>query len=153
LVRRDQTTLARRVAEAGVDPAKTLAGFDFSAVPELDRGLVADLATATFVARADNVILAGSTGVGRSHLMNGLVVEAVKRGRAALQRPAHRMLAEPQAARAGGTYRRRFHRLATVDVLALDDFGLRPLSAEMAEDLYELIRERYERRALLSPGC
>jgi DNA replication protein DnaC len=36
-----------------------------------------------------------------------------------------------------------------VDLLALDDFGLRPLSAEMAEDLYELIRERYERKALL----
>jgi DNA replication protein DnaC len=53
------------------------------------------------------------------------------------------------AARANGTHRRRLQRLASVDVLALDDFGLRPLSPEMAEDLYELIRERYERKALI----
>jgi DNA replication protein DnaC len=149
LERRDQTKLARRVAEAGVDPTKTLAGFDFSAVPELNRALVSDLATAAFVARAENVILAGPTGVGKSHLLNAVVVESLKRGYTALQRSAHRVLAELQAARGDGTYRRRFHRLATVDLLALDDFGLRPLTAEMAEDLYELIRERYERKAVL----
>lgn len=149
LERRDQTKLARRVDEAGVDPTKTLASFDFAAVPELNRGLVADLATAAFVARGENVILAGPTGVGKSHLMNALVVEALRRGFTASQRSAQRTLAELQAGRADGSYRRRFQRLVTVDLLALDDFGLRPLSAEMAEDLYELIRERYERRALL----
>jgi len=149
LERRDQTRLDRRVAEAGVDPAKTLAGFDFSAVPELRRGVVLELGTAMFVPRAENVILAGPTGVGKSHLMNALVVEALKRGYTALQRPAHRVLQDLQAGHADGSYRRRLHRLLTVDLLALDDLGLRPLSAEMAEDLYELIRERYERKALI----
>jgi DNA replication protein DnaC len=149
LERRDQTKLARRVAEAGVDPTKTLAGFDFGAVPELNRALVSDLATAAFVPRAENVILAGPTGVGKSHLMNALAVEALKRGYTALQRPIHRVLGDLQAARADGTYRRRFHRLLGVDLLALDDLGLRPLPAELAEDLYELIRERYERKALI----
>jgi len=149
LERRDQTKLVRRVAEAGVDPTKMLASFDFTAVPQLNRALVSDLATAAFVPRAENVILAGPTGVGKSHLMNALVIEALKRGYTGLQRPLHRVLGDLQAARADGTYRRRFHRLATVDVLALDDFGLRPLTAEMAEDLYELIRDRYERKALV----
>lgn len=150
LERRDQAKLARRVGEAGVDPTKTLAGFDFAAVPELNRTLVADLATAAFVPRAENVILAGPTGTGKSHLLNALVVEGLKRGYTALQRPAHRVLADLQAARADGSYRRRFQRLTSVDLLALDDFGLRPLpSPEAAEDLYELIRERYERRPLL----
>jgi DNA replication protein DnaC len=88
-------------------------------------------------------------GVGKSHLINALVVEALKRGYTAWQRPIHRVLADLQAARADGTHRRRFHRLANVDVLALDDFGLRPLLPEMAEDLYELIRERYERKAVI----
>jgi len=53
-----------RVAEASVDPTKTLASFDFAAVPELDRGRFTDLATAAFVPRAENVILAGPSGVG-----------------------------------------------------------------------------------------
>jgi DNA replication protein DnaC len=149
LERRDQTRLARRVAEAGVDPTKSLASFDFAAVPELNRALVGDLATSAFVPRAENVILAGPTGVGKSHLMNAFVVEALKRGYQAIQRSTHRVLGELQAARADGTYRRRFHRISTVDLLALDDFGLRPLSSEATEDLYELIRERYERKALI----
>ncbi len=149
LERRDQAKLARRVTASGVDPAKTLASFDFSAVPGLNRTLLADLATSAFVARAQNVILAGPTGVGKSHLMHALVVEALKRDYTALQRPAYRVLLDLQAARGDGSYRRRFRQLCTVDLLALDDFGLRPLTPEMAEDLYELIRERYERKALI----
>jgi DNA replication protein DnaC len=149
LERRDQAKLARRVTASGVDPAKTLASFDFSAVPGLNRTLVADLATGAFVARAQNVILAGPTGVGKSHLMHALVVEALKRDYTALQRPAYRVLLDLQAARGDGSYRRRFRQLCAVDLLALDDFGLRPLTPEMAEDLYELIRERYERKALI----
>ena len=149
LERREQTRLSRRVTEAGVDPTKTLASFDFAAVPDLDRGRVADLATAAFVPRAENVILAGPSGVGKTHLMNALVVEALKRGYTGWQRSTHRVLTDLQSARADGTHRRRLQRLTSVDVLALDDFGLRPLSPEMAEDLYELIRERYERKALI----
>ena len=149
LERRDQTRLSRRVTEAGVDPTKTVASFDFAAAAQLDRTRFTDLATAAFVPRAENVILAGPTGVGKSHLMNALVVEALKRGYTAVQRPVHRVLADLQAARADGSHRRRFQRLASVDVLALDDFGLRPLLPEMAEELYELIRDRYERKAII----
>jgi DNA replication protein DnaC len=61
LERRDQTRLARRVAEAGVDPTRTVASFDFAAVPQLDRTRFSDLATAAFVPRAENIILAGPT--------------------------------------------------------------------------------------------
>ncbi len=60
--------------------------------------------------------------------MNALLVEALKRGYTGLQRSLHRVLTDLHAARADGTYRRRFQRLASVDVLALDDFGLRPLT-------------------------
>jgi DNA replication protein DnaC len=149
LERRDQQRLQRRVTEAGVDPAKTLAPFDFAAVPALNRTLVLDLATCSFVSRAENVLLCGPTGTGKSHLANALAVEALKRGHTVLVRSAHRLLADLHAARADGSFRRRFTKLATVDLLVLDDFGLRPLSAQGGEDLYDLIRERYERKALV----
>ena len=149
LERRDQQRLQRRVTEAGVDPAKTLAQFDFAAVPALNRTLVLDLATCSFVSRAENVLLCGPTGTGKSHLANALAVETLKRGHTVLVRSAHRLLADLHAARADGSFRRRFTKLATVDLLVLDDFGLRPLSTQGGEDLYDLIRERYERKALV----
>jgi len=59
------------------------------------------------------------------------------------------LLADLQVARANGTFTRRFARLCSVGLLVIDDFGLRPLSAQGAEDLYELIRERYEHKPLI----
>lgn len=149
LERRDQTRLGRLVTEAGIDPAKTLAQFDFAAAPQINRALVLALADCAFVQRAENLLLCGPTGTGKSHLANALAWEAVKRNHTAQVRSAHRLLADLGAARANGTFTRRFARLCTVGLLVIDDFGLRPFTAQGAEDLYELIRERYERKALI----
>ena len=66
-----------------------------------------------------------------------------------MTRPTHTLLAALHASRADGTYAKFRSRVVNVDVLLLDDFGLVPLSAQAAEDLYEIIRERYERRSIL----
>jgi DNA replication protein DnaC len=149
LERRDQARLARVVAEAGIDPGKTLAQFDFAAAPQINRSLVMELATAGFVGRAENLLLSGPTGTGKSHLANALAWEAVKRGHTVHVRSTHRLLGDLQTARANGSFPRRFARLCATDLLVIDDFGLRPLAAQGAEDLYDLIRERYERKALI----
>ena len=149
LERRDQNRLRRLVTEAGIDPSKSMAQFDFTAAPQVNRTLVMELADCTFVHRAENVLLSGPTGTGKSHLANALAWEAVKRNHTAYVRSAHRLLADLQAARANGTFTRRFARLCSVGLLVVDDFGLRPLSAQGAEDLYEIVRERYERKSLI----
>ncbi len=118
-------------------------------MPALNRSLVLELANGGFLARAENVLLSGPTGTGKSHLANALAVEALKRGCTVLQRSAHRLLADLHAARADGGFGRRFAKLCAVELLVLDDFGLRPLAAQEAEDLFDLIRERYERKAIV----
>jgi len=149
LERRAGRRMTLHLADAHVDPTKTLAQFDFAAAPQINRSLVLDLAAGGFVTRGENVLLCGPTGTGKSHLANALAYEALKRGQSVLLRSAHRLLADVHAARADGTGARRFARLCSVDLLVIDDFGLRPLSAQGAEDLYEIIRERYERKALI----
>jgi DNA replication protein DnaC len=147
--RREQGRLRRRIKEAGLEEGKTLARFDFAAAPRVPKNLLADLAFCRFVERSENVLFVGPTGTGKSHLAQALAYEAIKRGRRVLYRPVHTILAGLHAARADGTYPRHRARLLNVDVLILDDFGLVPLSPQGVEDLYEIIRERYEERSIL----
>jgi DNA replication protein DnaC len=147
--RREQGRLRRHIKEAGLEEGKTLARFDFAAAPRAPKALLSDLALCRFVERAENLLFVGPTGTGKSHLAQALAYEAVKRGYKAFSRPLHLILDSLRAARADGTVARLRWRLLHVDVLVLDDFGLLPLSAQGAEDLYEIIRERYERRPIL----
>ncbi len=149
LERRSQQRLARHLAQSGCDTHKTLAHFDFAATPGVNRSFIMDLAACTFIGRHENLLLCGPTGVGKSHLANGLAIEAMKRDLRVLSRPVQRLLADLHAARANGSYPRLLARVLTVDLLVLDDFGLQPLSAQAAQDLYEIISERYESGSLI----
>jgi DNA replication protein DnaC len=149
LERRSQQRLARRLAQSGCDTHKTLAHFDFAATPGINRSFIMDLAACTFIGRRENLLLCGPTGVGKSHLANGLAIEAMKRDLRVLSRPVQRLLADLHAARANGSYPRLLARVLTVDLLVLDDFGLHSLSAQAGQDLYEIISERYERGSLI----
>ena len=125
-----------------------MARVESSTVPGLNQSLVLELASCSFITRAENIPVCGPTGTGKRHLVNALAFEALKKGYSVQLRPRHRLLADLNAARADGTFARRFAKMCAVDLLVLDDFGLRPLSMQAAEDLYEIIRERYERRSI-----
>jgi DNA replication protein DnaC len=102
-----------------------------------------------FVARHENLLLCGPTGVGKSHLANAIACEALKRGYRVLARPTHRLLADLQAAHANGSHQRLLARVLGADLLLLDDFGLQPLSAPAVQDLYDIISERYEHGSII----
>jgi DNA replication protein DnaC len=149
LERRSQQSLNRRLKLSGCDELKTLARFDFSATPGVSRAFIQDLASCAFINRHENLLLTGPSGVGKSHLANALAIEALKQERRVVSRGAQRLLTDLHAARAGGSYGRLLTKLLTVDLLVLDDFGLQPLTAPAAQDLYEIITERYERGSLI----
>jgi len=149
LERRSQQRLARRLAYSGCDSLKTLAQFDFSAAPGVNRSSIQDLSTCAFIPRHENILLCGPTGVGKSHLANALAVEALRRDFRVLSRPTHRLLNELNAARANGAHSRLLARILSGDLLVLDDLGLQALPTQAVQDLYEIITERYERASLI----
>lgn len=149
LERRTGQRLAKSIKQSGCDVNKTLAHFDFSAAPDIDRGFISDLATGAFIARHENILLSGPTGVGKSHLANAIAFEALKMEKQIIFRNTAKLLTELNTARAVGTHARLLRKILKVDLLVLDDFGLQALTAQGAQDLYEIIAERYEQGSLI----
>jgi len=147
--RRGQKQLALRVRRAALSTGKTLETFDFTFNPGVNRQLIYDLATGNFIRDKRNVLLCGPTGVGKSHLAQALAHEACRRGFDVVFTDAHKLLRHLQAGRADGTYDKRLAAYTRVDLLVIDDFGLKPMQPPAAQDLYDVINERYERGAIL----
>jgi len=149
LERRNQQRQIERMAQSGCNTNQTLAQFDFSAAPGINRTLIQDLASCVFIQRHENILICGPSGVGKSHIANGLALEALKRDLRVLIKSTHHLLNDLQIARANGSHSRLLSRLLSCDLLVLDDFGLQPIAPQAAQDLYEIITERYERGSLI----
>ena len=147
--RRDGKQLELRLARANFEHARTLEDFDFHFNPGVPRAKVVDLSTCAFVDRHEVVLLLGATGVGKSHLGQALGHRAVRRGHTVLYTGANQMFMQLRAARGDGSFDRRMLKYTGPDLLILDDLGLMPLRGDEPADLYEVIRQRYERGAMI----
>jgi DNA replication protein DnaC len=147
--RRNQKQLTQRLRRSRLDPMKTLETFDFSWNATVNRKQIYDLATCGFIERGEPVFFVGPAGVGKSHLAQALGHEAVRRGFDVAFVRASEMLATLNAGRADETYARKLALYQHVDLLIVDDFGLKPMRPPAPEDLYEIIDGRYGRGGLI----
>lgn len=147
--RRDAKQLELRLRRAQFEHAKSIEDFDFTFNPQVPKSKIIDLATGHFVGRQENVLLVGPTGVGKSHVAQALGHRACRAGYSALYVTANKLFVELRAARADRSYDRKLQRVTSPALLIIDDLGLRPLRQEEPEDLYEIIRHRYEHGATL----
>jgi len=147
--RRDARQLELRMRRASFDHAKSLEDFNFAFNPKIPKAKILDLSTCRFITRRENICLVGQTGVGKSHIAQALGHRACMAGHTVLYTPAHALLNKLKAARADDSYDKKLVRFTAPDLLIIDDLGLRPLKGEEPVDLYEIIRLRYERGALI----
>lgn len=147
--RRDGKQLDQRLRRASFESQRTIEDFDFVFNPGIPKAKVIDLATCSFVDRHENVLLIGPTGTGKSHLAQAIGHRACRAGHAVLYIAAQDLLKQLRAARADSSYDRRLLRFTTPDLLIVDDLGLRALTGDEPIDLYEIIRQRYERASTI----
>jgi DNA replication protein DnaC len=144
VARREQKKFSLRLRRAAFRATKTFEQFDFDRLPQLNRGLVHDLATGRYLHERAPILIVGPCGTGKSHLAQALGHCAVRQGVDVMFSTCAQLTATLNAARAVGAYERKLATLARVPLLIIDDFGLKPLRAPADEDLHDLIAERYE---------
>jgi DNA replication protein DnaC len=150
LTRRSDRLLERRRKQAQFrDALKTLDNFDFAFNPKMNKSLVFELATGTFIARHEDALFLGPPGTGKSHLAQALGQAAIQQGYRVLYRETHTLLDELADAALDGSRKEYLESLAAVPLLIIDDFGMRKLPLTAAEELLEIILRRYERVSTL----
>ncbi len=146
---RQERTAARRLQEAHFPDIKTLDQLDWDALKGISRTRLLELASCAYLNRAEDIILAGPIGTGKTHIAIGLGVEAARRRfRVSFTRAAElvRMLLEARDERLLGRLHRRLER---DDLLRVDELGCVPFDRAGGELLFNLLSERYERRSTL----
>ena len=144
IARRDQKKFDTRLRRAQFRASKTFEQFDFDRLPGLNRAVVNDIATGRYLHEKAPVLIVGPCGTGKSHLAQALGHAAVRQGADVAFHSCASLTASLNVARATGAYERKLASLARVDLLIIDDFGLKPLRPPADEDLHDLIAERYE---------
>jgi len=146
---RQDRTAAHRLREAHFPDIKTLDQLDWKALQGISRPKLLELASCEYLSKAEDIILAGPIGTGKTHIAIGLGVEAARRRfRVNFTRAADlvRTLLEARDARLLGRLHRRIQR---ADLLIVDEMGFVPFDRAGGELLFNLLSERYERRSTL----
>ncbi|EQD42215.1 IstB ATP binding domain-containing protein, partial [mine drainage metagenome] len=120
---RQNVRLLRRLREASFPITASLENLDFTSERKLSRSQIRELGSASFVTQGRNILIAGPTGVGKTHLACALGQAACRQGFTSLFFPLNRLLEKMALLRAQGRYLNLLKKLTTVSVVVIDDFG------------------------------
>ena len=149
VTRRDQQAALLRARAAHLDPTMVLEAWDDTTTVAFDRQLWAELCSLRFLSEANNVLVLGPVGVGKTFLANALGHAAVRRRYSVHIERADKLFKRLRAARLDHTHEEEMRKLHRVELLIIDDLALHPLGLEQTNDFYELIVERHRQASTI----
>jgi len=143
LNKRKENLLNRRIKMARFPFLKTLDEFNFDFNPSIQKKTIRELAGGRFIYNAQNVLFVGPPGVGKTHLSVALGLAAVHHGYTVCYRSAFDLVEEMADALRLDQRKKLVAQLCRSQLLIIDEFGMKKMPPNAADDLLELIHRRY----------
>lgn len=146
---RQENALEWRIRRANLPERWSLESFPYARQPGVNRKQIRAFAELDFVAKHENLVFTGRTGVGKTGLACGLLLKALQNGLRCQFIKAQDLFDEMYASLADRSTRRLVNRLARLDVLLIDEFGYLNLKPEQSNIFFKLMEERYRQRSTI----
>jgi DNA replication protein DnaC len=122
---------------------------DFDSARGMDKNQIMRLAECTFIDKKENLLITGSTGIGKSYLASAIGQQACILGYRVIYANTAKLCAKLKIAKADGTYISEIARIERQQLLILDDFGIQPLDSQSRASLMEIIEDRHGKAATI----
>ena len=129
--------------------AASLEELSFGKERNLSKDQMAQLADCSFIGRAENVLISGATGAGKSFLACALGHQACVMGYRTLYLNLNRFIEKIMIAKLDGSFVKLLNQIEKVKLLVLDDFGLAPMDQNTRLALLQILEDRYGRKSIL----
>lgn len=147
--RRERNRLVARARKARLAPSLVFDAWDPDADITYDRHLLDELRLLRFIEQHHHVLIMGPVGVGKTMLAHALGHLAVQRAYSVHCESADKLFARLRGSRLDDTHAVELRRLLTVDLLVIDDFGLRALTADETADFFEIVTARHQTASII----
>ncbi len=146
---RENRAVATRLRKAHLKHAASMEDINYRHHRELDRSLMRSLTTCDWVKQHQNVTISGPAGIGKTYLCCALLEQACRKGYTAYYASASKFFRQLAIGYADGSFDRILSKLARVDVLGIDDWGLAPLNEMERRHFLEVLDDRCESRSTI----
>jgi DNA replication protein DnaC len=140
---REDRKLTRRLKAARLKLQATVEDIDYQHQRGLDKSVIRSLSSCQWIKSHQNVIITGPTGIGKTYLTEAFANKACREGFTAVYYRSTRLFGELDIARGDGSYYKVLGRLAKIDLLAIDDWAVDPLTEQERRHFLELMEDRH----------
>jgi DNA replication protein DnaC len=141
--------IERRLRNAKFRYQSSVENIDYEADRNLDRNQMMRFAECTYIGKQENILITGSTGIGKSHLATALGHQACTLGYKVYYANMAKLFSKLKMGKADGSYMRELSKIERQDLLILDDFGLVPIDNQNRSALMEIIEDRHKKASMI----
>lgn len=146
---RNNRRVERQIHSARFRYKALVENIHYHADRSIDRNQIMRLAECSFIGRNENLLITGSTGIGKSYVASAIGHQACIMGYRVMYASTPKLFAKLKMAKADGSYIKEITRIERQQLLILDDFGIQPFDAQSRAALMEIIEDRHGKTSLI----